>query len=301
MAREDLSEVNNFPVKMSSRQLRKIQQQRELEKQAQLQAEEEESEDEPAVTTKSKPSLFANLAALEDETENEGEEKHEEEPEIEDVSDHAPAPASASKKPKKSKKKKKAKNKGKEKPAEEYLHGTGADDIDAALRELNIKQTSSGAAAEPVVPLDPEYQRVCALLGVNTQHLKVAHEMRNLFGKAAVDTHEDRTERRARQRAQPRQVDLETALKGQHKPGQGLAELTLRRNPLIQGKDDWPKATTGGLTMEIVDDKAPDGTIEFRYVHDKTYQTVQSTFHGLVEMGDPQRLIMLLTRNREYL
>jgi hypothetical protein len=281
---------------MSSRQLRKIQQQRELEKQAKLQAEEEEeSDDEPVVTTKSKPSLFANLAGLEDEAEDE-----EEEPEIEDVSDHEPAPVSASKKPKKSKKKKKAKNKGKEKPAGEGVHGTGAEDVDAALREWDIKHTSGGAAAEPVVPLDPEYQRVCALLGINTQHLKVAHEMRNLFGKAAVDTHEDRTERRARQRAQPRQVDLETALKGQHKPGQGLAELTLRRNPLIQGKDDWPKATTGGLTMEIVDDKAPDGTIEFRYVHDKTYQTVQSTFHGLVEMGDPQHLIGLLTRNREF-
>jgi hypothetical protein len=52
---------------MSSRQLRKIQQQRELERQAKLQAEEEEeSDDEPVVTTKPKPSLFANLADLED-------------------------------------------------------------------------------------------------------------------------------------------------------------------------------------------------------------------------------------------
>jgi hypothetical protein len=117
-----------------------------------------------------------------------------------------------------------------------------------------------------------------------------------------VETHEDRAERRARQRPrqQPRQVDLETALKGHHAPGKGLSELTLRRNPLIQGKDDWPKGTTGGLTMEMVDNKAPDGTIEFRFVHDKTYQALQSAFHGYVEMGDPQNLIGLLTRNRKF-
>jgi hypothetical protein len=116
-----------------------------------------------------------------------------------------------------------------------------------------------------------------------------------------VETHEDPAERRARQRQnrQAREIDLETLLKGQHKPGKGLAELTLRRNPLIQGNDDWPKATTGGLTMEMVDDKASDGTIEFKFLHDKSYQAVQVTFHGLVEMGDPQNLIGLLTRNRK--
>ena len=287
---------------MSSRQLRKIQQQRELEKQAQLQAkEEEESEDEPVVATKPKPSLFANLADLQDEAEDEDEENPEEEEPQEELSDHEPAPAAASKKPKKSKKKKKAKNKAKEKQAEEQVHGTGADDIDAALRELDIKPTAGGAPAEPVVPVDPEYQRVCALLGVNTQHLKVANEMRSLFGKTAAGGHEDRAERRARQRArnQPRQVDLETALKGQHLPGKGMPEITLRRNPLIQGKDDWPKGTSGGLTMEMVDNKAADGTIEFRFVHDKTYQALQTAFHGYVEMGDPQNLIGLLTRNRK--
>jgi hypothetical protein len=293
---------------MSSRQLRKLQQQRELEQQAKLDAQvEEESEDEPVVPTKSKASLFANLAALEDGTDEEDEDKPEEEAENpqEAVSDHEAAPASASKKPKKSKKKKKGKNKGKGKPAEEVLHGSGADEIDAALRELDIKKQFGAATAEPAVIVDPEYQRVCALLGVNTQHLKVANEMRNLFGKAAVESHDEPggpTGRgvRRRQRGQQRQVDLETALKGHHLPGKGLAELTLRRNSLIQGKDDWPKGTTGGLTMEIVDDKATDGTMEFRYVHDKTYQALQQAFHGYVEMGDPQNLIGLLTRNREF-
>jgi hypothetical protein len=292
---------------MSSRQLRKLQQQRALEQQAKLQEEqEEESEDEPVAPARSKASLFANLAALEDEAEDDDEEKHEEEAANtprEDVSDRESPPASASKKPKKSKKKKKGKNKGKEKPVEDMIHGNGADEIDAALRELNIKKVSSAVPAEPVVAVNSEYQRVCALLSVNTQHLKVASEMRNLFGKAAVENHDDpggptgRGARR-RQRGQQRQVDLETALKGHHAPGKGLAELTLRRNTLIQGKDDWPKGTTGGLTMAMVDDKTDDGTIEFRFVHDKTYQALQQAFHGYVEMGDPQNLIGLLTRNR---
>jgi transcription factor 25 len=288
---------------MSSRQLRKIQQQRELEKQAKREAaDEEESEDEPVVASRPKPSLFANLAALGDEADDEDAEKSEEEVDQPDMNDPEPAPASASKKAKKSKKKKKAKKKGKEKSAEDETHGTGADDIDAALRELDIKPNSSDAGEELFVPEDPEYQRVCALLGVNTQHLKVATEMRSLFGKPPAESQEDRAERRARQRAraQPLQVDLGTALKGQHAPGKGLAEITLRRNPLIQGKDEWPKATTGGLTMEIVDAKAPDGSIEFKYVHDKTYQAVQTAFNGYVEMGDPQNLIGLLIKNRKF-
>jgi hypothetical protein len=292
---------------MSSRQLRKLQQQRELE-QAKLRAEaENESDDEPTVPTPSKASLFANLAALEGEAEGEDEEKPEEEANIpiEEMSDHGPAPASASKKPKKTKKKNKGKSKGKEKPTSEEIKVNGADEIDAALRELDIKKQFGSAPTEPAVAVDPEYQRLCVLLSVNTHHLKVSNEMRNLFGKAAVESHDDlggptgRGARR-RQRGQQQQVDLETALKGHHLPGKGLAELTLRRNALIQGKDDWPKGTTGGLTMEMVDDKAADGTIEFRYVHDKTYQALQQAFHGYVEMGDPQNLIGLLTRNREF-
>jgi len=49
--------------------------------------------------------------------------------------------------------------------------------------------------------------------------------------------------------------------------------------------------------MAVVDDKTDDGTVEFRYVHDQTYQTLQQTFQGFVEMGDPQNLIGLLQRN----
>jgi len=289
--------------KMSSRQLRKLQQQRELEQaQLQVQAEEEESEGEPVALTKPKPSLFANLAALEDENQDEdGDEDEEKDDAPEPVV--AATPPSAAKKAKKSKKKKKGK-KAKDATAESEAPKEDVDDIDAALRELALRKPAGGEHGDTRLTVDPEYERVCALLGINTQHLKVANEMRNLFGKAAVEVMEEpggRAGRRPRQRGRNEQVDLETALKGHHQPGKGLSELTLRRNVFIQGKDDWPRATTGGLTMAVVDDKTDDGTVEFRYVHDKAYQTLQQTFQGFVEMGDPQNLIGLLTRNRMYI
>ncbi|KAH6725024.1 transcriptional repressor TCF25-domain-containing protein [Leptodontidium sp. MPI-SDFR-AT-0119] len=283
---------------MSSRQLRKLQQQRELEQaQQQAQAEEEESEDEPVAPPKAKPSLFANLAALEDDNEDDEDDDEKEEDVPEPVV--AATPPSTAKKAKKSKRKKKTK-KAKEASAEKEAPKDDVDDIDAALRELALKKTAGGEQLDARLTVDPEYERVCTLLGINTQHLKVANEMRNLFGKAAVEVMDEpggRGGRAPRQRGQNQQLDLESALKGQHKPGKGLSELTLRRNVFIQGKDDWPKATTGGLTMAVVDDKTDDGTVEFRYVHDQTYQTLQQNFHGFVEMGDPQNLIGLLQRN----
>ena len=301
-----------LPFGMSSRQLRKLQQQRELQQaQAKLQAkaeteeEEEGSEEEPVVPTKSKASLFANLATLEDEGDNEPLDEKEVESQHE-LRDPEPSPARASK-AKKSKKKKKtqAKNKAKEALVDLEKHGNSADEIDAALRELNIKQASNASVASSRLTLDPEYERVCKLLGITSQHLKVANEMRNLFGKTAIENHDDaggpigRGARRRQQRGHNQQVDLETALKGHHAPGKGLSELTLRRNNFIQGKEEWPKGTTGGLTMAVAEGKSDDGTMEFKYVHDQSYQTLQQTFQGFVEMGDPQNLIGLLVRNRK--
>lgn len=290
---------------MSSRQLRKLQQQKELEAQAKLQAqeEEEESEDEPVAPTKSKASLFANLAALEDDDEDEDDvddepEEKENTPASKPVNDPAPTTA---KKSKKSKKKKKAKTKGKEAVAE----AKGDEDIDAALRELALENRSNSKDHAWTPSFDPEYERVCELLGVSTNHLKVGNEMRNLFGKDVMGNHDDaggaipRAGRNRRHRAAQQTMDLETALKGQHAPGKGLPEVSLRRNIFVQGKDDWPRGKSG-LTMELVDDRSDDGTVEYKFAHDKIYQDLQQTFQGYVEMGDPQNLIGLLQKNRLY-
>ncbi|KAI9642682.1 hypothetical protein NHQ30_008413 [Ciborinia camelliae] len=286
---------------MSSRQLRKLQQQRELEQQAKNQAQEEvEESDEEPEPVQSKPSLFANLAALDDDEESK-EIDEDEEPEEEELSE--PTPAATAKQPKKSKKKKKGKNKGKAKDTAktvEDLSKNALDEINEVLKELNLKQPSVRNEAS-ATEVDGEYERVCLLLGINTQHLKVANEMRSLFGRSATENHEDPvgpTGRGPRRRQRIRQMDLETSLRGHHKPGRGLSEVSLRRNYFIQGKDEWPKATPGGLTMAVVDDQeVVDGTMEYKFVHDKTYQEVQRQFLALVEMGEPDNLIGYIQRN----
>ncbi|KAL3420561.1 nulp1-pending protein [Phlyctema vagabunda] len=304
---------------MSSRQLRKLQQQRELEQArlAELQpdAGSEESEEEATSLpqSKPKPSLFASFAALENEGEDEDEDGdsggEKGVKETHDPSDLEDPPATVQKKPKKSKKKKKAKAKAKEeaKPTDHVDQSQGPDEIDAALAALKIKAPNGQTAADSAAPVDQQFEKVCRLLGISTQHLKVANEMRNLFGRAAVENHDDaggaipRGARR-RQRGQNQQVDLETALKGHHAPGRGLPELTLRRNIFIQGKEEWPRASTGGLTMGVIDNSSQsarrgNGVVEFRFIHDQTYQALQQQFDLFVEMGNPQNLIGLLQRN----
>lgn len=287
-----------------------MQQQRELEKaQLQAQAEEEESEDEPVVHTKAKPSLFANLAALGDEDDQDEEAEGDEEGDsLEEVNQARAPPPSASKKAKKSKKKKKAKNRGKDKSAEKEQAVDDSEDIDKVLRELNLKELKNPTANQATkLKVDPEYERVCVLLSIGSQHLKVANEMRALYGKEFAETENADEEGNRpgtrgagrRPRGGQQQVDLETALKGNHKPGQGLSSLTIRRNALIEGKQDWPKATTGGLTMKIDDDKADDGTVEFMFQHDQQYQTLQQVFWQFVEMGNPQNMISALIKNRK--
>ncbi|KFY49166.1 hypothetical protein V495_00676 [Pseudogymnoascus sp. VKM F-4514 (FW-929)] len=293
---------------MSSRQIRKLQQQRELE-QAKLREAAEEGSDEDEqedYRPPAKASLFSSFAALQDE-DNDDDDEDDEETKIDEkahksLDEAEPTPPKKAKKSKK--KKKKAKSKAQETTeAQKPAAKDEGDDIDAALRELNISAEKAGQQPQqPIVELDPNFERMSALMGINSQHLKVGNEMRNLFGRTAVGNNDEaggpvpRGGRR-RQRGQ-QQVDLETALKGHHAPGKGLPELTLRRNIFIQGKEEWPRATTGGLTMEIVDGREfIDGTIEFRFVHDNAYEAVQNQFRMYVEMGDPQNLIGLLQRN----
>ncbi|KFZ14536.1 hypothetical protein V502_06036 [Pseudogymnoascus sp. VKM F-4520 (FW-2644)] len=294
---------------MSSRQIRKLQQQRELEQAKLREAAEEGSEEDEQEDYRppAKASLFSSFAALQDE-DNDDDDEDDDETKIDEKTHKSSDEAEPSPPPKKAKKSKKKKKKAKAKAQEaSEAPKPGAkdegDDIDAALRELNINAEKTGQEPQPpTIELDPNYERMCTLLGVNSQHLKVGNEMRNLFGRTAVENNDDaggpvpRGGRR-RQRAQ-QQVDLETALKGHHAPGKGLPELTLRRNIFIQGKEEWPRATTGGLTMEMVDDmQFVDGTIEFRFVHDNAYEAVQNQFRIYVEMGDPQNLIGLLQKN----
>jgi hypothetical protein len=284
---------------MSSRQLRKLRKPLDEEN-----LEEEALESELGPPAISKPSIFARLAVLQnknsaDDEIDEESDNHDQITPRKDSSSVVTAKKSKKLKKKKLKLKSKAQNAGVPGQPEEHL-----DEIDAALRELNLKGGEHAIAPQAPRQLDPEYEKVCALLCINSRRLKVANEMRNLFGQTSVENHEDAGNQiprgaRRRQRDAQQRLDLETTLRGRHAPGKGLPELTLRRNLFIQGKDEWPRGTTGGLAMEVVSDRqSVNGTVEFRFSHSYAYAVVQDVFMTLVEMGDPQNLIGYLLENR---
>ena len=299
---------------MSSRALRRAQRELEekqiREKLAQDDQDEEESEPEVVPKTSAKPSLFAMLGDGDDgNDEDEGEGEGEEDAEQDVVpdaggSDHQSRsePAPASKPSKKSKKKKKkAKAKGKAATATQSdataKSMSDLDEIDQALLALNL--TANGQAGDgsdqPGAAVSEEKKQLFAALSVDTQHLHSANEMKKLFGRAALQN----TEEEARHRQRGHQGGLAAALAGRNAPGsRNLASLSLRRNIFIQGKEEWPRATSGGLGMEIVEKRA-DGTVEYKFVHNRMYQDVQRQFQVCVASMDPERMIALLQHNRK--
>ncbi|CAN9268451.1 unnamed protein product [Alternaria alternata] len=293
---------------MSSRALRRAQRELEekqiQEKLAQDDQDEDESEPDVAPKTTAKPSLFAMLGDGGEEDEEEDEEEQEDadqdvKPKVGDSDGQAEAESMPASKPSKKskKKKKKAKAKGKATDADKTAASakkSDLDEIDEALLALNMAmngRTETGSDQQDTI--SEEKKQLFSVLSVDTQHLHAANEMKRLFGRAAVQSAED--EARPRQRGQ--QGGIAAAIAGRNAPGnRNLASLRLRRNIFIQGKEEWPRATSGGLGMEIVE-KRPDGTVEYRFVHNKTYQDVQRQFQICVASMDSERMIQLLHHN----
>lgn len=171
------------------------------------------------------------------------------------------------------------------------------DEIDKAIKDLNITTKHPEAGKSTVA--DQVHNN--DLFRINPHHLRAANEMRNLFGRDIMEStnaeEEQENTRRRRQRL-PQQVDLETFLR--EPPGaQKLPEISLRRNVFVQGREHWPRQTTGGLTMHEIR-KSPDGSwTEYAYSHDKNYDGIQTVFFACVQMGDPMRMVHLLKQFRE--
>jgi len=287
---------------MSSRALRRAQ--RELEEkqiqeklaQEEQEDEQEESEDEIVPKPKAKPSLFAMLGNEDDDQEEDEDDDAEERIESQSEEVVAAPPPSKSKKSKKKKKK----GKSKAAVAEKADASSGLDEIDRALMTLNIAANEKGTndSDQQNSGISEEVQQLCAVLSVDSQHLHAANEMKKLFGRAALQNTDD--EPRQRQRGQGQQGGVAAAMAGRNGPGaRGLASLGLRRNVFIQGKEEWPRATSGGLSMEIVE-RRQDGTVEYRFLHNRTYQETQAQFQVCVGSMDPERMIQLLHHNRKY-
>ena len=300
---------------MSSRALRKLQREQEQQKQLEVldrvDAQDEESEQEHAPAPKAL-NAFDMLHEVDDGDEDDKADVISSE-EDDDTSSNPktsqqeakPAPSDVAKgksKSKKKKSKKKSKLPGNvrttEKPARDTNTGSQLDDIDLALKSLSTKADGDTSSSKKV-HIDEANNQLYRLLAVESKHLNALNEMKRLFGNAVLENEDEAVTTPRRRGRGPQQLDLGAALAGRHSPasrGQGLAGLALRRNPFILGKEEWPKATSGGLGMELVE-KRKDGTFEYRFVHSTIYQDVQRQFETCVESMDPQRLIQMLQHN----
>lgn len=297
---------------MSSRALRRLQKQRELEQQ---ESEQESASDTDLQDLKPSKPAFNAFDLLEAHDANEEESDVDEAP-VEDTP-NAEEPVQ-SPKPSSSKRKKQKKKKGKKGAvsADAKLSGAatpndaGFDDIDLALKELSIKQTgeiqNDLVAGPPGVANDEREATLCALLAIDSKKLNAMNEMKKLFGSAAIEgRYSDGGEQSpGRRRDRNRQaLDLGRALTGRFNPasrGQDLSGMTLRKNILMQGKDEWPRATSGGSGMEVVK-KEPSGVTEYKLVHNAVYEDVQRQFDICVQSMQPERMIEHLQFNRESL
>ncbi|KAE8350985.1 transcriptional repressor TCF25-domain-containing protein [Aspergillus coremiiformis] len=298
---------------MSSRALRKLQKLREQElQQTSLHTEEydESSENEP-ISQPSKPKLNAfDLLNVADEDEEEQGSDHDVQEPVTQPTENIPVPAQPTESTRKKKKNKKKKKKASPKPTGETVANTkvedeALDEIDRALRELAVNHNRSAQDDATTTATgnrrDASFPKTLAeLLAIDPKSLNATNEMRKLFGNVVLENFDQEDAGTGRRRDRNREtIDLGRALTGKYSPasrGQSLAGVTLRRNILMQGKDEWPRTPSGGLGMEVVE-KSSTGPTVYRIVHNSSYQDVQMQFDMCVESMDPQRMIHLLQYN----
>ena len=297
---------------MSSRALRKLRrEQEEQNRLAALDKPDEETESEEDATAPSRPS---NTFDMLNGDEGEGDivksgvdtsSDSETEPIVSQLDPKAEHKSAASKPKRPKKRKNKRKNKIVGQIASKLRNdgntdsATELDEIDLALKSLATDRQNDPTKPTGLL-IDESNAQLYRLLAVESKHLNALNEMKRLFGNVVMESEEGGAAVPRRRGRGPQQVDLGGALDARNSPisrGQGLKGLAIKRNPLIVGKEEWPQATSGGLGMELVE-KMEDGTVEYRFVHNKIYQDVQEQFESCVESMDPHRMIAMLQYNR---
>lgn len=303
---------------MSSRALRRAQREREEQEmlrgmqqdntQAHASSSDEHDDPEPSRSPQaSRKSIFAMLDVDQDLRDDDEDDNDNDDDASQDGQQPQPEVASAPMTTQSSTKRKKKKKKQKEKKHTVKSHHTtttpatdsSLDEIDLALQSLSTKASAPGQNATSAISSDPASIELCRLLAIDSSHLHASNEVRRLFGRAALERDDDDNAAARQRNRGAQQMGLAAALRnrqGQGSRGSGLAALSLRRNIFIQGKEDWPVATGGGLSMEIVE-KRSDGTVEYRYLHNRAYQDVQAQFDVCVASMDPNRMVQLLQYN----
>ena len=202
--------------------------------------------------------------------------------------------ASATKKKSKKKKKKKKVHDSEissdtKTKATKKKDGGDEDDLDVLLQSLSTSRVSQPHS--PPTASNPYAAQLQMLLAVESKHLHTSNEIRKLFGPSAVE--EELGDDNA---AQPPGRRGRGA--GRHGAGQQtLSSVSLKRNSFVQGKEGWPRASSGGLGMEV-ENTENDDTVIYKFVHSRGYQDVQMQFLMCVESMDPERLVQLLHFNR---
>ncbi|KAL8365115.1 hypothetical protein RB595_004095 [Gaeumannomyces hyphopodioides] len=286
---------------MSSRQLRKLREQQALGRQD---APADIPEDDEPVIRQPRANFFSGFASLADDGGDDDDDDNDDNDDDAGQRTAAPKPsdapttATSKKSKKKSKRKKKAKKAGMEPPADEAPENSGMDEIDRALEQLKVAEPIPVGISDSG-PTDWYAAELAKLLSINTMHLKVVNEMRNLFGRDAIAASSADSDPQAGQdlRAMRREGQtLEQYLKG--RPGQKISEVLLRRNPFVEGKSYWPKAPAGGLTMKQVDEREDsDQFTEFTFAHDNGYEALEAVFFQCVQTHDPMMLVHFLHHN----
>lgn len=205
---------------------------------------------------------------------------------------------------KRKRKKKKAKPKPNRSGMSEPAKDDHFDEFVKAVRKTSIvssQQDDRFSSNDEYRKFSTRLQEVAPLLAVDTHHLNVSNEMKRLFGKAAVraDREEEQEQSTHQQRmVRSEHVGLADAVKGAYSPyGAGLPAMIRRRNIFVQGKDGWPRAPGGGLSMQTVW-KAKDLCM-FQFMHNKAYQQAQKEFDTCVLSMDPSLMVNVLRFNRK--
>jgi hypothetical protein len=294
---------------MSSRALRKLQKEQELEKQlaavreaeaAQAEQDEDSEEDEAPPPSKKPLNAFNMLDGMDDD-EDDAEDEDQQPAETKETVETTSTPAQPSR-PKK--KKKKAKKKDKAKADSKPTSNGDMDEIDRALKELSTKNPEQTEADASITAYDIWLKEASKLLAIDTKNLNPVNEMKSLFGNIALEgTSSPARNPRRREQAQAQEdgLDLETALSGKQcagTQGKELGPLAHRRNVFMQGREEWPGATSGGLSMKLSKDQSSPEK-QYNIMHDKYYQETQAMFMQCVQTMEPQNLIGLL-RQKPY-
>ncbi|EEH37417.1 Nulp1-pending protein [Paracoccidioides lutzii Pb01] len=216
-------------------------------------------------------------------------------------------PLDTKKRKKKKKRVKKAASPIESKPAAvPHAEESELDEIDLALKALSAKQP----LRNDVSPLDSDQnswriefgrpsEEPDELLAIDPRRLNAINEMKKLFGNVVLESTNEASSAGAGRRNRNQPLDLGRALMGRYNPvsrGKDLAGATLRKNVLMQAKDEWPRATSGGLGMEVVRGLHSDRA-EYKLVHNKAYEDAQRQFDLCVESMEPERMIYHLQYN----